>query len=299
MIAQVFSPATSFRRVCWYVCQDRAKAEILDLEGVRGHDHRLMARDFETIHSLSARNKPVFHGVLLFHQNEKLYDAQRVDIAKKYLAELLYINTQHAIVKHNDTRRVHLHLVANRIGYDGRYIDSYPEVVRSKQALEKLIPEYDLIPAGKKDLRQTNWDGLDNPQLKRYFIYNHIRECLPGSPDMETLEQRLSRRGIGVQYHISDKTGQRQGISFRYKDQAFSGSGIDPGFSFSRLQKSIAQQLSIGQWEEQQRSLGQKLAREEQLAREQRQEELRGQQELQQQQEQALRQGHSRGQRIR
>jgi hypothetical protein len=187
--------------------------------------------------------------------------------------------------------------VANHIGYDGKYIDNYPDNVNSRRVVGKLIPEYGLIPAGRKDLSKTNWDGLDAPQLKRYIIYNHIRECLPGCQTFETLEQRLLQNGIDTQYHLDQKTGRRKGISFRYQNEAFKGSSIDESFSLPRLQKELELQQSMGIWVQEKLYQGKQLAEDEELAKQQQiQQQLQREQELQRQ-EHVHRQRH--GHRIR
>src|ERR1700743_3721354 len=101
MTGRIFDRASSFQKICRYICKDETNAKVLYQEGVRGHDYRLMAHDFEMIHSLRPGvGKPVFHAVLNFHQVEQLDDARMVEIARKYLAGIRMTNTQYAIVKH-------------------------------------------------------------------------------------------------------------------------------------------------------------------------------------------------------
>src|SRR5882757_9405279 len=180
MIARIFDRGASFGKVCRYVCQDQRRSQVLDQEGVRGHDHQLMARDFEMIRGLRPEvSKPVFHGVLDFHREEKPDDARMVEIARRYLAEIDLRNTQYAIVKHTDASHVHLHLVANRIDNNGDRIDNFPEILKSKDAVQKLVAEFGLIPAQQKNLRQTNFDALDNSETRLYTIYRCVKESLP------------------------------------------------------------------------------------------------------------------------
>ena len=46
-----------------------------------------------------------------------------VEIARKYLKEIGMMDTQYAVVKHLDTDKRHLHLIANRIDFNGHPID--------------------------------------------------------------------------------------------------------------------------------------------------------------------------------
>ncbi len=86
MIARVFAPGGSFRGTCQYVAEDLTRAQVIWQEGVRGHDYRLAARDFELVAALhDTISKPVFHAVLTFHRDEKLDNAQKIELALKYL----------------------------------------------------------------------------------------------------------------------------------------------------------------------------------------------------------------------
>jgi Relaxase/Mobilisation nuclease domain len=287
MIAQIFDRAPSFRKVCHYVCQDQTRAQVLYQEGVRGHDYTLMARDFEMIHGLRAeRSKPVFHGVLDFHRNEPLDDARMVEIARKYLVEIGMTDTQYAIVKHLDTSHRHLHLVANRIDFSGHPIDNFPEVLRSKDAVEKLVREYDLVPQRSKNLRETNFDALDASETRKYAIYRSIKECLPDCKDIEGLEQRLLRLGIDTRYRTDPQTGQKTGISFRYQNEAFKGSDIDRACSLQQLQHKLELRQQLTQWEN--KTLALKAAQELlEQPRLQQKEEMNLKQQRQRQQEEA------------
>jgi hypothetical protein len=250
MIAEIFDRAPSFQKVCQYVAQDQTRAQVLYQEGVRGHDYRLMARDFEMIHGLRAeRSKPVFHGVLSFHRDELLDDARMVEIAGKYLREIGMTDTQYAVIKHLDTHQTHLHLVANRIDFGGHPIDNFPEVLKSNDAVQKLVREYDLVPAGSKNLRQTNFDALDASETRKYAIYRSITECLPGCRDLEELEQRLLPLGIDTRYRTDHQTGQKVGISFHYQNEAFKGGTIDRNCSLQQLQNKLEQRQQLTQWE--------------------------------------------------
>jgi hypothetical protein len=255
MISRNYPPGKSFLRQSRYLLQDQTRAETLYQEGVRGHDYRLMARDFEMIHQLHpGRTHPVFNSVLDFHPNERWDDARMVEIAVKYLPEIRMVNTQFAIIKHTDTNHTHMHIIANRIDYNGNYIQTYPEILNSNDAVRKLIREYDLMPVGSKNLRQTNFDALDNSETRKYAIYRSIRECLPGCRGLEELEQRLLLLGIDTRYRTDRETGERLGISFRYQNEAFKGSNIDRDCSLQALQQTLALKQDLTQWE------GEKLA---------------------------------------
>lgn len=256
MIARIFPAAVSFQRVCRYVWKDEERAEVLEQEGIREYDHRLMAEDFETFHDLKpGRQKVVFHAVLDFHPDEKPDNAKMVEIARKYLAEIGRDHTQYVIVRHTDTPHAHVHIVANRINYDGEFINGYPERIKSKEAVQKLVKEYDLIPAQKKNLQHTNRQALNGREKRVYKIYQHITDNLPGCTSLDELAARLVKCGIDTRYRYNEQTGQREGISFRLEKYAFKGSRIDQAFSLQRLEETLKQQQQLAIWERQQLTL--------------------------------------------
>jgi hypothetical protein len=252
MIARVFAPGASFGRTCQYVAEDLTRAQVIWQEGVRGHDYRLAARDFEMIAALrDTISKPVFHAVLTFHRDEKLDTGQKVGLALRYLEGVGMVNTQRLICEHFDARHQHLHLVANRIDFDGEPIHNFPEVLRSRETVERLVREHGLVPVAAKDMRQTNYDALDASDMRRYAIYRAVKECLPGCRNMEELGQRLLKMGVETRYRADPATGQRTGVSFFYQNEAFSGSKIDRELSLGRLERTLARRQELRQWEEQ------------------------------------------------
>src|SRR5262245_2339714 len=102
-------PANSFYHTCRYVCQKPA-AEVLIAEGVRGHNYKVMAEDFIRQQQLRpTKERACLHVILSFHPSEKPSDAIMMEISRKYLKRLGFVNTQFAVVKHTDKAHLHLH----------------------------------------------------------------------------------------------------------------------------------------------------------------------------------------------
>jgi Relaxase/Mobilisation nuclease domain len=256
MMNKVFPAAQSYYAVCRYVCQDQRRVEILAQEGVRSRDYKLMARDFEMIGELhEGKLKPVFHGILDFYPDEKVNDAMMVEIGRKYLERIGLTHTQYAFAKHIDKAHLHVHIIANRINYNGKFINSYKKEMNSVEMTKSLIREYNLMPMQRKDLQRVNFENLNEVDAKRYRIYQSIMDHLPGCRNLEELEGRLSKLGIETRYRCDEQTGERQGISFRLENRAFSGSKIDQSCSLHRLEKTLAEQQKLTVWEQQKLAL--------------------------------------------
>jgi hypothetical protein len=202
-----------------------------------------MATDFQMQQQMRPSKKvSCFHGILSFHPDEKLSDPTLVEIAQKYLEQLKIVNTQYAIVKHTDKAHLHLHIVANMVGNDGKSINDSFIGLRGKKIAQKITEEYKLVPAIKKDLELTHLENLSETEANRYKIYMAIAVNLPHCRTMDDLESRLQKLGIDMQYKFKGKTQEKQGISFGIGKFCFKGSQVDRKYSFIGLEKAIAHQ---------------------------------------------------------
>jgi Relaxase/Mobilisation nuclease domain len=224
-----------------YICHELKKAEILAVEGVRGHDHKLMIQDFERQHSLRPEKKQAcFHGILSFYPGEKPTDNTIVEIAGKYLDGLNIRNTQYAIVKHRDKAHLHVHLIANMVDNDGKSIADNWIALRAKKQAQKLTLEYKLEQGLSKKLSLTQYQNLREPEQYQYKIYAAIRQNLRTCRSLGELEQRLIPLGIEMSYKYKGQTKEKQGVSFRLGEYCFKGSQIDRRFSLGNLEKAVS-----------------------------------------------------------
>jgi Relaxase/Mobilisation nuclease domain len=226
-----------------YICHELKKAEILAVEGVRGHDHKLMIQDFERQHDLRPEKKQAcFHGILSFYPGENPSDKTIVEIAGKYLEGLNIRKTQFAIVKHTDKAHLHVHLIANMVDNNGKSIADNWIALRAKKQAQKLTQEYNLEPGLSKNLTLTHYSNLREPEQYQYKIYAAVRQNLRTSRSLDELEQKLSSLGIEMQYKYKGQTKEKQGVSFRLGEYCFKGSLIDRQFSYANLEKAISLQ---------------------------------------------------------
>jgi hypothetical protein len=239
MLSKVFS-GHSFYHACRYIV-NKPGAEVLQCEGVRGHDYRLMAEDFILQQQLRPqKEKACFHCSLSFYPGEILSNETMAKIAKEYLDKLNITETQFAITKHTDRRHLHLHIVANMVNNNGKAItDSYLGL-RGKKLAQQLTQQYKLVPALSKKLELTNYQALRQSEANKYKVYKAILEALPQCKTMQDLEKKLQQQGIETQYKYKGQTTEKQGVSFKIGEYSFKGSKVDRKFSLSNLEKITA-----------------------------------------------------------
>jgi hypothetical protein len=248
MIARVFEAGRSFRETSHYLAQDLERAVVLEVDGVRGRDYKLMADDFELQHQIKKEvEKPVFHAVLSFATGEDPGDRKLVNLTKEFMESMGMANTQAAFIKHIDTAHVHVHILANRVSNNGEIVGKGMTRERAIQTARKLTREHGLRWEEKKNMDLINRNALNPVEALRYRLYDAIREELPKCRELDELKARLLQREISTRYRQDPSTGARVGISFRIGNYAFKGSEVDKGFSIRGLERQLAQQRVLEQ----------------------------------------------------
>jgi hypothetical protein len=246
MISKVIIGKT-FYRACRYICKDTKRAIILQTEGVRNYNYKLMAEDFERQHSLRPTiSKAVFHGIISFYPGEQLHDETMAAIATEYLQEMKIINTQFLVVKHIDKRHLHLHILANLVDNNGEAITDSWIGLRGKKIAQKLTLKYKLKQAIAKDLSMINLEALNKKEVNKYVIYRTILEALPNCNYVKDLEAMLLKKKIETLYKYKGQSTEFQGISFKIGNYKYKGSDIDRKFSINNLQKFFYNQRVKG-----------------------------------------------------
>ncbi len=242
MISKVITGKT-FYGTCRYICLDQKRSLVLDTEGVRGHNYKLMAADFDMQRELRPTlGTAVFHGILSFYPGEKIEDKIMTEIAKEYLQKLGITNTQYSITKHNDKNHSHLHIIANLVNNKGGVIKDNWIGLKGKKVAQELTQKYGLHEAVSKNLALTNLESLNEKEANRYIIYQAILETLPECKSLDDLKERLQQQNIETLYKYKGQTNELQGISFRIGEYKYKGSEIDRKFSINNLKRTIEQQ---------------------------------------------------------
>ncbi len=247
MISKVITGKT-FYGACRYVCMNKKRAVVLESEGVRGYDYKLMATDFEIQQAFRpSLKKAVFHGILSFYPGEKVADNLMAEIAKEYLQEMKMTDTQFAIVKHIDKNHSHLHIIADLVNNKGETIKDNWIGLKGKKIAQKLTQKYGLKEAVSKNLSLINLEALNEKEASRYIIYQAILEHLPLSKNLDDLKDKLMKKNIETLYKYKGQTNELQGISFKIGDYKYKGSEIDRNFSVKNLEKIIQQQQKVNE----------------------------------------------------
>lgn len=96
--------------------------------------------------------KPMMHISLNPHPDDRLSDIDFTRLAHEYMEKMGFAEMPYLIVKHEDIDRHHVHIVALRVGTDGRCISDSNNFYRSKNICRELEKKYGLKPAEREKI---------------------------------------------------------------------------------------------------------------------------------------------------
>ena len=100
----------------------QGRAEIIMFNQCFGNQKELVEQ-FNAVRQLNPKlSKPVLHITLSLAVGDQLTKDKVMELCEHCAREMGFENNQFVAVHHRDTNHLHLHIVANRIGFDGRTI---------------------------------------------------------------------------------------------------------------------------------------------------------------------------------
>ena len=96
--------------------------------------------------------KPMMHISLNPHPDDRLSDTDFTRLVHEYMEKMGFAEMPYLIVKHEDIDRHHVHIVALRVGTDGRCISDSNNFYRSKNICRELEKKYGLKPAEREKI---------------------------------------------------------------------------------------------------------------------------------------------------
>lgn len=207
--------------------------------------------EFKTVSSFRQDiKKPVFHAFLSLPKDEKLTDEQWQEIAKDYLKEMNIDIEKHQYicVRHKDTDKDHIHIVANRIGLDGSVWLGQHSAFNTIAACERLEVKHGLIITQSLKGQKSDVSAPTKAEIEqalrtgekpaRLVLQNALQAALVGKPDLSTFVERLQAVGIEPRFNVAS-TGNVAGVSFSVNDIAFKGSSLGKKYSWNTIKSKV------------------------------------------------------------
>jgi hypothetical protein len=259
----------SFGAMCQYVLQEKTPdkgAEVLAAHGVRMDSAAHMATDFDAVRAMRpGLGKAVLHVALAFpvEEKEKVTNEVMGRIAQDYLKGLNIDpeNTQWAVVRHQDKKHPHLHLVVNRVDLDGQTVSDQFIRSRSVDVCKRIEQEYGLIVADQVGRKQALEIGptpaqakATTPKEEQSAVWSRARQDIGRAlsytagqaRSFDELREALRPRGIALEL-TRRKDGSPAGVVFAQDGHRVKGSQVGREYSAGNLETGFAKARELGQ----------------------------------------------------
>jgi hypothetical protein len=195
-------------------------------------------------------NRYVYHTSLNFSNDEMetLTNKKLLDIGQDYLQALGYTNNQYMIFRHYDAEHPHIHLLVNRITFDGTVVSDSNNYKRSEDILRKLEQQYNLISvapsqkASQRAVKKNEIEMIDRtgkPSNKILLQELMSRLLTNKGSDMHELIRRGEQAGIHFLFNQAS-TGRITGITYFYNSLKIKGQALGNRYKWAELIKIIA-----------------------------------------------------------
>jgi hypothetical protein len=211
------------------------------------HDERTIIDEVKMIRVLRPNlAKYFYHTSVNFPPHENLQDEQMVTIAKDYLEAMGFDQHQYAIFRHFDADHPHMHILVNRIGYDGTVLSDSKDYQRSEQILRKLEKQYGLTEvissrqAKERAMTKNELEMMkrtDEPSVKMKLQVT-IKNILSQKPTAEEFVKHLEAQGINVLFNQAS-THFVSGISYGYDGMQFKGAHLGNAYKWQAVKNAI------------------------------------------------------------
>lgn len=219
--------------------QHKERAEVLEYNKCFGDKYEL-TQQFKDVRKLSRRvEKPMLHLTLRLAPGETLTKEQFREVGRECALAFGIADNQYICVLHKDTKEQHIHIAANRVGFNGKVANdsnSYKLMADLCRSLEKKYALQEVLsPRAFLSPRDRLLPRHDSRKEK---LKTDISQTLKYSSSYLAFERRM--RDLGYQVLKS------RGISF-IDDKKVKIKGSEVGFSLAKIEKILSQnqQLAI------------------------------------------------------
>ena len=212
------------------VMKDRA--EILLFNQCYGNQKELI-QQFNEVRQLNSKlSKPVLHITLSLVPGEELPKEKLIEMCQGCAKDMGFENNQYVAIHHKDTGHQHLHIVANRIGFDKRTVSDSNNFQKIAAYCRKMELKFNLtqVLSPRRFLPKDQHQILRQDERKEK-LKNGIQKTLQQVGNYQQFEQAMKALG----YQIL----KARGISF-IDDKKVKIKGSEVGFSLMKIEKILA-----------------------------------------------------------
>lgn len=189
-----------------------------------------------------------YHTSINFPPDEDLSNDKMKQIGLDYLQANGFTQHQYIMFRHYDADHPHLHILVNRIGYDGSVLSDSNDYARSEKVLRELEKKYNLtqVPSStqarqravtKDELEMMKRTNAPSQKLKLQVI---VRKILQDKNRLTTEQfiKALHKHKINILFNQAS-TGFVSGISYSYEGITITGAKLGNDFKWASIKSSI------------------------------------------------------------
>ena len=213
------------------------RAEILSYHLCCGNATELISQ-FKEVRELNMKlSKPVMHISLSLAPGDILNKGKMMEMVEDCAVQLGFDKNQYLSILHKDTSHQHIHIVANRIGLDGRTISDSNNFQKMAKYCRSMELKYGLkqVLSPRKFLSKEQ-RLLERQDIRKEKLKEHIRLSIRESKNMKEFEDKMKKLG----YEII----KGRGIAFRDKQKVYT-KGSEVGYSLKNIEKQLQQQYLV------------------------------------------------------
>jgi hypothetical protein len=213
--------------------QHKNRAEIIDNNLCFG-DKKKLAEQFREVAKLSKRvEKPVMHLTIRAAPGDQLTTNQWREIGRAAAQEFGLADHQYVCILHKDTRQPHIHLVGNRVGYNGKVVSDSNSYARMATLCRQLEKQYDLRQVlSPRRFLSPNDRQIPRHDARKEQLKTAIGDALRDARTYPDFEKAMRERGYRI-----DKA---RGIAFEDSKKVRT-KGSEVGYSLSNIERILAQ----------------------------------------------------------
>jgi hypothetical protein len=213
--------------------QHQGRAEVLDYNLCFG-DLQDMTEQFRDVQKLSRNvEKPVLHLTLRAAPGDELTRAQWIEIGRAATQEFGIDKNQYVTILHKDTPEPHIHIVANRVGYDGKVASDSNSYARMAALNRRLEKKYNLaeVLSPRRFLSQKERQ-VPRQDHRKLRLKEKISGALKGTTGFADFEKKITAEGYRV-----DKG---RGIAFEDAERV-RVKGSEVGYSLAAIERILVE----------------------------------------------------------
>lgn len=219
--------------------QHMDRAEVLFYNKCFGNKYEL-ASQFRDVEKLSKRvEKPVLHISLRLAPGEQLSKDQLMEIGRECAKEFGVADHQYICVLHKDTKEQHIHIAANRVGFDGKVANDSNNYKRMAALCRRLEKQYQLKEVlSPRAFLSPKERLLPRHDSRKEKLKTDIRQILEKVRSFGEFERKMQELGY--------KVIKGRGISF-IDNKKVKIKGSEVGFALAKIDKilQVKQQLEM------------------------------------------------------